>query len=140
MNEANQQSGAPSSKNSSEYLTKRDLGDCVKQAFGDLKDYFDNSLHKQKVDSDKQLQSTSQQVAELKRATELQFKYKGNKTQYVFNSEIQEKLILIEELLADGRETEVQAEIEKAVAALKKRNKHIRLADKSEGGLFSIFC
>ena len=115
--------------------TRELVGECIKQAFGNLKDYLDSNLSKQRQESERLLQSTSQQVSELKKTAELQFKFKGNKTQFVFNSGIIEQLKLIDELISDQRVDEVQQQVQKTLASLKKRNKLIRLADKSEGGM-----
>lgn len=123
-----------STENQVDDKTKELVGECIKQAFGNLKDYLDINLAKQKQDNDRLLQSTSQQVVELKRATELQFKYKGNKSQFVFNAGLLERIKQIDEYIAEGNITEVKEEVEKTRVSLKKRNKLIRLADKSEGG------
>ena len=54
-----------STENQVDDKTKELVGECIRQAFGNLKDYLDINLAKQKQDNDRLLQSTSQQVVEF---------------------------------------------------------------------------
>tara|TARA_B110000881_G_C18315426_1_gene384069 strand:- start:211 stop:600 length:390 start_codon:yes stop_codon:yes gene_type:complete len=119
---------------SAEPLTKQDLSECMRQVIGNVKDYLDLNIDRFKSENDRLMQSTSNQVAELKKSADLQFKRKGNKVQFLFNAGILDQIAQAEEYSSEGRAQETQVELEKITAALKKRNKLIRLADKSEEG------
>jgi len=115
-------------------LTALDVANIVNGAVGNAKDYFNRKLVEQKEESDKALKAATEQVKKLKLANKLNFKFRGNKVQFEFNSEILELLSHAEELIDEGKNEEAKSKVSEAVDEVKKRNKHIRIADKSEDG------
>ena len=63
----------------------------------------------------------------------MQFRFKGNKSQFTFNEEIAEALEKASNRLSEGKPV-----IAKEVVDLKKSNKLIRLADKSDAGWAAV--
>ena len=68
---------------SAEPLTKQHLSECMRQVISNVKDYLGLNIYQFKSEHKKLMQSTSQQVSELKKSADLQFKRKGNKTVFV---------------------------------------------------------
>ncbi|XP_038072966.1 uncharacterized protein LOC119741284, partial [Patiria miniata] len=84
-------------------------------------------------------QTTSEQVQQLKRASELSFRFKGNKTQYDFNADIVEKLGRAENCLKEDDGGSAKSLVTEVIADVKTRNKLIRLvADKSDAGWTAV--
>ena len=124
-------------------------------SFEDLKPYFDQKFsHLKRELSDNQLKSSSSLVKKLKSETNLTFKFSGNKKQFEFNTETSElttqSLSFVDSLkslvdLENSENHEVSALILKlddslnaASKAIKRRNKLIRIADKSEAGWAAV--
>ena len=120
-------------------------------SFEDSKSYFDQTFsHLKRELSDDQLKSSSSLVKKLKSETNLTFKFSGNKRQFEFNTEtsehITQSLSFVDSLkslvdLENSENHQVSALILKlddslnaASKAIKRRNKLIRIADKSEAG------
>ena len=119
-------------------------------SFEDLRSYFDEFSHLKRELSDDQLKSSSSLVKKLKSETNLTFKFSGNKRQFEFNTEtsehITQSLSFVDSLkslvdLENSENHQVSALILKlddslnaASKAIKRRNKLIRIADKSEAG------
>ena len=62
------------------------------------------------------------------------FKFKGNKRQYDFNSDILERVKVATDLIEKRKESKALKSLDKVVEALNGRNKLIRMADKSQAG------
>ena len=102
--------------------------------FNLFKTYLDKKLSSLKEEiADGTHKTTSAAVKKLKE-TEVTFKFEGNKKQYQFNCSLAEQVALAQRALKRKRTSqldEVLGELEKQI---KKRNKLIRLADKSPAG------
>jgi hypothetical protein len=102
------------------------------KALGDFQKYFDTTIKQFKVDATSQFSATSIAVNKLQRESEYSFKFKGNKVQYSFNCEILEKIKEVSQVAnIPNSATVLLDDIE---AQIKKRNKLIRIADKSDAG------
>jgi len=100
----------------------------IKSEFASLKRNFES-----------QSEETAKQAAKrLKQDLEIDFKYKSNKEQFQFNNDISEGLLRVEKLVQGGRQDEALASIEPLLEQLKTRQKHIRMADRSEGGWTTV--
>ena len=110
------------------------IGDTIKTALFEFKGYFDTSLSKLKQETEKKQQNTSEKVLKLQQSAELTFRFKGNKSQFLFNADILENLEEVAPLLEEGDVTKAKSTVLEAVKSLKKRNKLIRIADKSDAG------
>ncbi len=115
-------------------LPLKAIGDTIKTALAEFKGYFDSSLTKLKQETEKRQQTTSEKVQQLQRAAELTFRFKGNKSQFEFNAGVLEKLEGAISLLEEGEAVNASSAITEAIKSLKKRNKLIRIADKSDAG------
>ena len=102
----------------------------VAEALGSFKERFESVISERKEESQKALL----QVQSLKRTSELQFRFKGNKAQFVFNEELLEKVEQGKAFLEKGKTESATTSLDEVVSELKKRNKLIRLADKSDAG------
>ena len=124
-------------------------------SFEDLRSYFDQKFsHLKRELSDDQLKSSSSLVKKLKSETNLSFKFSGNKKQFDFNTEtlehITQSLSFVDSLkslvdLENSENHQVSALILKLDDSLnavskdiKRRNKLIRIADKSEAGWAAV--
>ena len=68
------------------------MKDAIKKAFGCFRTYCDSSVLKVKEDSNKKLSKASSELKNLIWAHKVLFRFKGNKTQFEFNSGLSEKL------------------------------------------------
>ena len=124
-------------------------------SFEDLRSYFDEKFsHLNRELSDDQLKSSSSLVKKLKSETNLTFKFSGNKKQFEFNTEtlehITQSLSFVDSLksLVDLENSEnhqvsvlilkLDDSLKAASKAIKRRNKLIRIADKSEAGWAAV--
>ena len=74
---------------------------------------------------------TAARVTKKLKLSNVELNYKGNQQQFQFNLEQKEKL---EEALDSTRNTAAKSLVKEVIEALGKRNKLIRLADRSEAG------
>ena len=112
-------------------LTPEAIGNAIKQALGGFRTYLDSSLERVKEESDQKIAAAAQ---ELKKSTELNFRYKGHKRQFEFNSGVIEGLEKAVKALEQNNSARAVTLIGDQVKELKTRNKHIRIADKSDAG------
>ena len=88
-------------------------------------------MERVKEESDQKIAAAAQ---ELKKSTELNFRYKGHKRQFEFNSGVIEGLEKAVKALEQNNSARAVTLIGDQVKELKTRNKHIRIADKSDAG------
>ena len=69
-----------------------------------------------------------------KQNKKVEFKYKANKKQYDFNSDILERVKETTDLTEKRQESKALKSLDKVVEVLNGRNKLIRMADKSQAG------
>ena len=74
----------------------------------------------------------------LKKEVSLSFRNKGNKQQYEFNLEQLAKLEEAKPLLEIGSLRRLNKKIDEVISEIQKRNKFIRLADRSAGGWMTV--
>ena len=108
--------------NTTEEVTNADL-------FSLLKTYMNDKLS----GIEKKLNDTTQDLAKKVKESENTFKFKGNQDQFELNVDIQDNLNSALKYIKCDRSRKVVTLLEDSMTALKKRNKLIRIADKSEG-------
>ena len=69
---------------------------------------------------------------------EINFKFKGNKMQYHFTIKLVEELENIKFLVSEGSVSRVKKKINKLVEEVQRRNKLIKLADRSPPGWATV--
>ena len=83
------------------------------------------------------VESTDRLDKKIKRIKEApEFKHKYHKAQYDLNNNIIESLEDISDLLSKSKVDTAEKKLEEAIVKLKKRNKLIKLADKSQAGCY----
>ena len=103
--------------------------------FALFKDYFDKKLTALKRDIQEDSLSNSDSIAKkLKEESKISFKFEGNKKQFYFNSGLAEKVHSASTALGKRKFEVVRGYLEELDSDIKKRNKLIRLADKSAAG------
>ena len=103
--------------------------------FALFKEYFDKKLTALKRDIQEDSLSNSHSIAKkLKEECKISFKFEGNKKQFYFNSGLAEKVHAASTALGKKKLEVVQGYLEELDSDIKKRNKLIRLADKSAAG------
>lgn len=103
-------------------------------SFSRFKDYLDEKLSSLKEEiTEGTNQSTSTAVKKLKES-EASFKFEGNKRQFKFNCSLSEQVTLAKEALKRKRSSKVDEALSELDKLIRKRNKLIRLADKSPAG------
>lgn len=108
----------------------------VAAALGGIQQHFDDKIAEQKVETDKALKQV-----QLLQKRDLQFRFKGNKYQFEFNEEIAGEVDELKKLISDkgGLTSPLEDKIGGISEKLRHRNKLIRIADKSEGGVYKYF-
>lgn len=111
----------PTERNSrcTEEVTNADL-------FSLLKTYMNDKLK----GIEKTFSDTTDSLAKKVRKTENSFKFKGNQLQFELNTDIHSAI----KFIVSDRKSKAVSVLEGSITKLKKRNKLIRIADKSEGG------
>ncbi|XP_046576249.1 uncharacterized protein LOC124284230 [Haliotis rubra] len=105
------------------------------QSFQLFRDYLDAKLSTLKREFISESEQLSLSIAKkVKYDKYPDFKYKGNSVQYKFNCEILDGLDNIKSSLYKRDTTDMCEQIESLSVSVKKRNKLIRLADKSPAG------
>ncbi len=119
-------------------LTARDVSAIVKAGVTDALQGFQQRFDKVIAERKHENEEALLEVQSLKRANEVQFRFKGNRTQFEFNEKIAQNLETSKKLLKEGSPATAEEKLSEAVKDLRKRNKLIRLADKSEAGLYYL--
>jgi hypothetical protein len=78
--------------------------------------------------------SLKSEVKRFKCEQDFKWRFEGNKIQHQFNTELFENLSQVIWALENGKQDYARELVNECSESLKKRNKHIRIADSSEGG------
>jgi hypothetical protein len=106
------------------------------RVLGDFQRHFDKTIQQFKEDTVSKFSKASQEVNKLRENSEVSFKFKGNKVQYIFNCEISEQILAARE---GGRIPKDSDKIlEGILDQIRHRNKLIRFADKSDAGWSAV--
>jgi len=100
--------------------------------FGKITNYFDSKLEDKFQKLDRQYEQ--KQIVFKKPKKTNSFKFKGNQDQFEFNTEILEQVEEIEYLHKQGSSSRFTKRVKILKADLEKRNKLIRMADRSPAG------
>ena len=92
--------------------------------------YFNNKLS----GIEKNFSDTTETLVKRAKKAENTFKFKGNQVQFELNSDIQDSISTAIGYIEKNRPKKAVRVLEDSSVQLKKRNKLIRIADKSEGG------
>ena len=107
----------------------------IASAFSLFKDYFDKKLGALKRDIQDELCSNTDSVAKkLKGESKITFRFERNKKQFQFNFDLAEKVKSASIALGKRKLDLVKTQLEELDSDIKKRNKRIRLTDKSAAG------
>ena len=79
-------------------------------------------------------QSVASEVKKIKSDNDIRWRFEGNRLQFEFNSEVEDKLKQTLWGLENGKQEYAVEVLKESCDKLKTRNKHIRIADSSEGG------
>ena len=101
-------------------LSIENISSIIKEAVGGVKGYIDDALSVQK--------------SKVLESSKVQLKFKGNKIQYEFNVEQLERVEFALTKIEKGETQFAVDSLKKVISEFKTRNKHIKLADKSEHG------
>ncbi|KXJ15140.1 hypothetical protein AC249_AIPGENE11289 [Exaiptasia diaphana] len=114
------------------YPTENTVSGDIADSFSLFRDYLDKKLSSLKEDLKDEAISTTESVAKkFKETTEITFKYEGNKQQHRFNASLSEIVDTAKKALAKKKYRLADSSLDKLAKEIKKRNKLIRLADKS---------
>lgn len=98
-------------------------------ALNDLKNFFTSKFEQLER---KYTEDTKDLVRKLKKEPSASFKHKGNKVQYEFNSDIKSQISDVMKLAK--RDTKIYKSLKKITNSIEKRNKLIKIADRSPAG------
>ena len=103
--------------------------------FSLFKNYLDKKLVDLKDDLKTEAENATDRAAKkLTETSELSFRYEGNKQQHKFNRGLADQVAAATTALQRNNTTQVSACLEEITKQVKRRNKLIRLADKSPAG------
>ena len=103
----------------------------IDNTMGLVRTYFDKKFESLKREISDDVTKASKR---RKTTDSVDFKYKSNKMQYNFKSELIEDLHGVVELVNSGSITRSVKKLKNAISDIKKRNKLIRMADRSVAG------
>ena len=104
-------------------------------AFTLFKDYLDKKLVDLKDDLKEEARTSTDLAAKkLKETSELTFRYEGNKQQHKFNRGLADQVALVSKALERRNIAQATISLDELSKLIKRRNKLIRLADKSPAG------
>ncbi|VDI62608.1 Hypothetical predicted protein [Mytilus galloprovincialis] len=95
-----------------------------------MKTYMNNKI----AGLEKNLNDSTHSLAKKVKKSENNFKFKGNKVQFDLNVDVLDNLDSAISCIEKKRPNKAISYLEDSKELLNKRNKHIRIADKSEGG------
>ena len=98
--------------------------------FSLIKTYTNNKIS----DLEKNLNESTHILSKKVKKAETNLKFKGNRVQFELNVDVLDNLDAAVSCLEQGRTRKAVRYIKDSQELLTKRNKHIRIADKSEGG------
>ena len=105
----------------------------------DLDEKFNSYINTMAEDNELKNHKLEQTLKQkLKKEVSLSFRNKGNKQQYEFNLEQLAKLEEAKSLLEIGSVCTLTKKIDEVISDIQKRNKLIRLADRSAGGWMTV--
>ena len=78
--------------------------------------------------------AVASQVKKFKTESQYKWKYEGNKVQFLLNSELLEELTQSIYAIDNSKVEYARETITEVIEQIKKRNKHIKIADGSDGG------
>ena len=105
----------------------------------DLDEKFNSYINTMAEDNELKNHKLEQTLKQkLKKEVSLSFRNKGNKQQYEFNLEQLAKLEEAKSLLEIGSVRRLTKKIDEVISDIQKRNKLIRLADRSAGGWMTV--
>ncbi|XP_060581123.1 uncharacterized protein LOC132737793 [Ruditapes philippinarum] len=123
----------PRESNSATFSGRRDSNS---ELFDSITTYFDNKFKSFKRDFRQEVQAASTTTfKKFKESTcTPDLKYKGNKKQFLFNKDVYDNLDAAAELIEQGEQGKSLELIDDIKKKVCKRNKLIKIADKSSGG------
>lgn len=77
---------------------------------------------------------TTKNLSKKVKKVENSFNFKGHQIQYEFNSDLQDNIEKALDCIRSRRFHKAESALNDSLDSIRKRNKHIRIADKSEGG------
>lgn len=118
---------------SSDDLEHSNVASSIQQLLSELREQRQeiNSL-KEEVRGNSQC--VKSEVKKIKTVHELKWRYEGNRVQFDFNTELLENLKQVIWGIDNGKIEYASDLLSECCASVKKRNKHLRIADSSEGG------
>ena len=98
-------------------LSLSSISDIIKGEIKGVRDYIEETISKSKVEEKK-----------------VEIKFKGNRIQYEFNAKQEARIQRAITKIDKGDNSAAKSELKEVLSDIKLRNKHIKIADKSEGG------
>ena len=104
-------------------------------SFSLMRTYLERQFHSLKRELREEVKTSSESsYKRFKVRNAHDFKYKGNKKQHDFNIEIREDLDIAGDFIRNGYQTRSLDQLKAVKRKIDKRNKLIKLADRSAGG------
>ena len=99
-------------------LTAEQVAAIVSNAVCSVKTYIDGKLDEQKLESNKQFSSTTEKAEQLKKVAAIQLKFKGNRIQFKFNSELLSNLESLKSLVSEDKSADALVILDKAIVEI----------------------
>ncbi|KAJ8318521.1 hypothetical protein KUTeg_003612 [Tegillarca granosa] len=117
-------------------MSEPSLGDImaeIKQQKQELSSFVDNKIKTLQAEIHGSNLAVASDIKKLKSESEIEWKFKGNKIQYNFNSSIAELSSQVEWAIKNDKREYALELLNEVGEKLKERNKHLRIADSSPG-------